>query len=789
MDTDRNLLFGTIALQCGLMTADQLAEACATWSADQKESLPMVCRERGWLVAEDEAHIEYLIERRLAQSGGDIRASLAACPAEIRSVLATIGNNANTLKILRTVDHSAGADTEVGAAKAGGRYALRNLHAAGGIGEIWKARDADLGRDVAIKRLQSQKSGSAVHKTRFLREARITGQLEHPGVVPIYELCLEEKSGQPYYSMRFLSGRTMTDAVARYHAHRKESGSDTQTLLELLGAFCIVCSTVAYAHSKGIVHRDLKCDNVILGDYGEVVVIDWGLAKELGSYETLPAQGEPDEPAANPAATLAGHILGTPTYMAPEQAAGQLDLIGPATDVYGLCAILHEILCGQPPFVGRTILEVLRKVQYEEPRPPSELAPGVPEALEKICLKGLAKSPAERHTSAERLGKAVQAWISDLAERRQAEGERERFFALSLDLLAIIDADGRFRQISPAWASLLGYDRQAMVGQPFTDFLHDGDRVSAARWMNAVTATAGVFEARALHRDGTYRWVSWNATPIAKERCIYTVGRDITELKKSQQLFEGVLQSAPDAMVIINRDGRIVLTNRQLEQVFGYTREEMLGQPIELLVPESVRAKHPTHVANFFAHPSARPMGAGLHLKGRRKDGREFSVDIAISPIMTEWGQLGAASVRDTSELKKSQQLLEGILQSAPDAMVVIDQTGRIVLTNRQMERLFGYTQEEVLGQPVEILLPERFRTGHPAHVASYFAHPSARPMGAGVPLFGRRKDGREFSADIAISPITTEAGNLVAASIRDLTDRNRPTAAGHARNVGSPDS
>jgi PAS domain S-box-containing protein len=650
MNTDRNLLFGAVAMQCGLMTADQLAEALAVWSAGQSDSLPAVCRDRGWLLAEDEAHIEYLIQRRLNQSGGDIRASLAVCSAEIRSVLAGIGGNTKTGEDLRTVDYSPAGGAEVGATNAGRRYALSKFYAAGGIGEIWKARDTDLGRDVAIKRLQPQKSDSAVHKTRFLREARITGRLEHPGVVPIYELCLDEESGQPYYSMRFLSGRTMTEAVARYHAQRKASGSDPQTFLELLGAFCIVCSTVAYAHSKGVVHRDLKCDNVILGDYGEVVVIDWGLAKELGSHDILPSEGEHAEAAANPAATLAGHVLGTPAYMAPEQAAGRLDLIGPATDVYGLCAVLYEILSGRPPFLGPTTLDVLRKVQHEEPRPPSALVPGVPEPLERICLAGLAKSPAERHPSADRLAKAVQAWVSDLAERRQAEGERERFFALSLDLLAIVGDDGRLRQVSPAWENLLGRDREALVGRPFTDFLHEGDRTSAARWMSATSATAGVYEARALHRDGAYRWVSWNATPIAKERCTYVVGRDITELKKSQQLFEGILQSAPDAMVIVDHTGRIVMANRQLERLFGYAQEEVLGRPVEILLPERYRAGHPAHVSGFFANPSARPMGAGLALWGRRKDGREFPADVAISPITTEAANLAAASVRDMTE-------------------------------------------------------------------------------------------------------------------------------------------
>ncbi len=635
-------------MQCGLLTADQMAEACAAWSAGRAESVPALCRTRKWLVPEDETHIEYLIERRMARSGGDIGVTFAECPAEVRSILLEIGDTGMGGSLM-TLAGSGPSGSEVPVSRPGGRYALSMLHAAGGIGEIWKAQDADLGREVAIKRLQARNSNSAVHKTRFLREARITGQLDHPGVVPIYELCLDEESGQPYYSMRFLRGRTMTEAVAKYHAQRKAAGSDLQSLLELLSAFCIVCSTVAYAHSKGIVHRDLKCENVILGDYGEVIVIDWGLAKELGGYE-LPTDAAAPEPSANPAATLAGHVLGTPAYMAPEQATGQLDQIGPATDVYGLCAILYEILAGRPPFTGGTLVELLLRVQEENPRPPSELAPGVPEVLERICLKGLAKSPSQRHASAERVAKAVQAWVSELAARRQAEGERERFFALSLDLLAIVDSECRFRQVSPAWETLLGRELDGLEGRPFAECLHPEDRESAALWMSTAAESAGAFEARALASDGDCHWISWNATPIAKEQCVYIVGRDITELKRSQQLFEGILHSAPDALVIIDPAGRIVMTNRQLERLFGYTREEMLGQPIELLVPERYRERHPAHVAGFFAQSSVRPMGAGLQLSGRRKDGGEFTVDISISPIITETGKLVAASIRELTD-------------------------------------------------------------------------------------------------------------------------------------------
>ncbi len=656
MNHDRNLLFGALAMQVGLITADQFAEACSMCATRGTSSLPEILYEKGWLAPQDQAHVDYLVERSLAKFGSDVRESFAGLPGNVRSVLATIGVDASARSpsgFRETIAPAGNTYAEISLGKPGQRYTLNTLHAAGGIGEIWLARDTDLQRDVAVKRLQSRRSPSEVAKMRFLREARITGQLDHPGVVPIYEICLDETTGQPYYSMRFLKGRTLTEHVKEYHQRQRPVGGDPQTLLALLNAFCIICNTVAYAHSKGIIHRDLKCDNVILGDYGEVVVIDWGLAKEIGNNEAAASDDgkQPDLASVNPAATLAGHVLGSPAYMAPEQAAGRLDLIGPSTDVYGLCAVLYEVLCGQPPFTGKNTLEVLNSVQREAPQNPSEIAPGVPEALEVICLKGLSKSQNLRHSSAESIATAVQRWVSDLAERRQAEEERERFFAISLDLLAIIDAGGQLRQISPAWERVLGYDRLQLIGRTFAELVHNDDQSATMGHLQIASGNQMVdtFEARAIQADGSYRWFSWNVTPIAKEQCVYIVGRDITELKRSQQLFEGVLQSAPDAMVLINPSGKIVMVNRQTERVFGYEQRELLGQPIEMLVPERYREQHPANVARFFAAASVRPMGAGLPLRGFRKDGREILVDIALSPINTEDGMLVAASVRDVS--------------------------------------------------------------------------------------------------------------------------------------------
>ncbi|WP_075692280.1 PAS domain S-box protein [Streptomyces acidiscabies] len=239
-----------------------------------------------------------------------------------------------------------------------------------------------------------------------------------------------------------------------------------------------------------------------------------------------------------------------------------------------------------------------------------------------------------------------------------------------------------------------------------------------------------------------------------------------------EERFRGLLEAAPDAMVIVDDMGQIRLVNAQTESLFGYRRAELLGQPVELLIPGRFRVQHAGHREAYAGARQVRPMGAGLELHGLRKDGTEFPVEISLSPLETADGLLVSAAVRDVSDRKAAEQRFRGLLEAAPDAMVIVDDMGQIRLVNAQTESLFGYRRAELLGQPVELLIPGRFRVQHAGHREAYAGARQVRPMGAGLELHGLRKDGTEFPVEISLSPLETADGLLVSAAVRDVSDR-----------------
>jgi eukaryotic-like serine/threonine-protein kinase len=302
------------------------------------------------------------------------------------------------------------------------RYEPLWLHATGGLGEIFAALDTDLHRRVALKQIQKIHAMNSHSRERFVAEAEITGNLEHPGIVPVYGLGTDPL-GRPYYAMRLVEGETLSTAIHRFHAGPDADfmGSEFRWLLR---RFMDVCNPVAYAHSRGILHRDLKPANIMLGSFGETLVMDWGIAKVIsrresgeaiaGGTPTLPVDPDEHRRTGNGLLTLDGQAVGTPAFMSPEQAAGRLDGVGPASDVYSLGATLYVMLTDQTPFSGEGE-QILEDVRNGRLAPPRAVKAKVPRALEAICLRAMALEPARRYESASALAEDIERWLADLA--------------------------------------------------------------------------------------------------------------------------------------------------------------------------------------------------------------------------------------------------------------------------------------------------------------------------------------------------------------------------------------
>ncbi|HUJ57213.1 MAG TPA: serine/threonine-protein kinase [Kofleriaceae bacterium] len=289
------------------------------------------------------------------------------------------------------------------------RYRLGELLGKGGMGEVVLAYDEQIGREVAVKRIRSAEP-TAEERARFVREARVQGRLEHPAVVPVHDLAID-REGNPFFVMKRLSGTVMTDLLERLRDGA--IGDEAAARRRLLRAFAEVCLAIELAHSKGVIHRDLKPANIMLGDFGEVYVLDWGIARALSEPDDDRPAG-PRDLQLSTGETRAGTVLGTPAYMAPEQLAG--DRAGPAADIYALGCILYEIAAGEPLHQGQ------RAYASEVDATPSRVRPDVAPELDAICVRATQLDPRDRHGSARALGAEVQAYLDgdrDIAVRRQ----------------------------------------------------------------------------------------------------------------------------------------------------------------------------------------------------------------------------------------------------------------------------------------------------------------------------------------------------------------------------------
>ncbi|MBS0266175.1 MAG: protein kinase [Planctomycetes bacterium] len=448
-ETLHNLLAGLLALNDGWITPSTLVAALSNWGRNRTRSLGDILIADGALDATRWSQVESRCTAFLQEHAGNLDQGLSALSVSdsLRQDLLQLADPEITGLLTKTqtatphfdpyatrealptppvvpdtlVDplqtrfgtaSNADAPTNANASHARAeRYRILRLHAKGGLGLVSVAEDQELPRQVALKEIQAARAFDQHSRRQFVTEAEITARLEHPGIVPIYGLG-QHADGRPYYAMRFIRGKSLRDAITEYYNQINSTqatfGSHELEFRKLLGSFLVVCNTIEYAHSRRILHRDLKPANVMLGDYGETLVVDWGLAADFQQVADHP---HPIEHAVGETGTRTA--IGTPQYMSPEQSQGQAEELGPATDIYSLGATLYEILTGTLRFSSRNMDEMLQDVALGRFPTPRVQRPACPRALEAICLKALAVRPEDRYPSAGELARDVERWLAD----------------------------------------------------------------------------------------------------------------------------------------------------------------------------------------------------------------------------------------------------------------------------------------------------------------------------------------------------------------------------------------
>jgi PAS domain S-box-containing protein len=364
---------------------------------------------------------------------------------------------------------------------------------------------------------------------------------------------------------------------------------------------------------------------------------------------------------------------------------------------------------------------------------------------------------------------------------RKSEERFQLVVEAAPNAMIMVGSDGLIALVNTQTEKLFGYERHELLGQPMEILVperfrskHSGHRDAflAAPAARAMGAGRDLF---ALRRDGKEVPVEIGLSPISTADGEFVLASiiDITERRKSEERFQLVVEAAPNAIIMVGSDGLITLVNTQTEKLFGYERHELLGRPVEMLVPERFRSIHDGRRSAFAA--SATPtMGACPDLFALRRDGKEVPVEMSVNPISTADGEFMLASIIDVTERRKSEERFQLVVEAAPNAMIMVGSDGLIALVNTQTEKLFGYERHELLGQPMEMLVPERFRSKHSGHRDAFFVAPAARAMGAGRDLFALRRDGKEVPVEIGLNPISTAQGEFVLASIIDITERKK---------------
>ena len=400
-----------------------------------------------------------------------------------------------------------------------GRYQIEKEIGRGGMGIVYQARDLELNRSIAVKVLRKEYKGLEEAIQQFSNEAAIMGSLQHPGVIQIYQ-CGKTPDERPFHAMKLILGETMSKHIAERDQTKKPDGS-------LLAIFAAVAQAMAYTHSQEIVHLDLKPANIMVGRFGEVHVMDWGLArslklkaqqKRLNHYTLENTTVFEDE---------SNHVHGTLRYMAPEQA--RAETVDKRTDVFCLGSILCEILTGQPPYTGKDRFKVLVQAQCGILAPALERldACGAAPSLIRLAKNCMKPVPEDRPQDASVIAKEMAGYQD--SELHRLQKDMTRFFELSLDLFCISGFDGFLRRVNESFTHVLGYAQGELLERPFVDIIYEKDRPRTVEAMKRLFEGDPVvhFRNRCIGADGNLVELEWSARSVVSEGLIFAVARQI----------------------------------------------------------------------------------------------------------------------------------------------------------------------------------------------------------------------------------------------------------------------
>ena len=359
--------------------------------------------------------------------------------------------------------------------------------------------------------------------------------------------------------------------------------------------------------------------------------------------------------------------------------------------------------------------------------------------------------------------------------------------------IAVLDASGTILAVNEAWERFAAAN--GFVGDSYgvgVNYLQvcdaaapNPDATQVARGIRNILD--GTIRAFSYEYESSSpflrRWFRLIVSPMQGHRSYGAVVMhiNISDLKQaeaamhqSEARLRAIVETAVDGIVVINDRGIIESVNPAVTRMFGYGPEQLLGQNVKLLMPDPYHTEHDQYLRNYLSSGHKKVIGIGREVLGLRNDGVSFPIELAVSEMLVGGAKKFTGIVRDISSRKQAEAQFQQVVESAPNGMLMIDPQGKITLVNKQVEQMFGYTREEILGQPVEILIPERFRAEHPAHRSGYFTAPASRVMGAGRELFGLHKNGHEFPVELGLNPIDTPTGKLALASIVDISLRKR---------------